>query len=83
MACLHLVNSERALAECLTVAADTDSVLLLAKAAGLALSEVDRPLMVLQDDLPSGTHLVDSVTPIDYAEFVALAAEHQPIITWR
>ncbi len=83
MACLHLVNSERALAACMTVAVEQDAILLLGPvAARLTVEDVDRPLLVLADDLPPGTSLEAGVQSIDYATFVSLAAAHQPIITW-
>ena len=83
MACLHLISGERALTECLTVAAEIDAILLLGRAAELAIGDVGRPLLVLEDDLAAEASCPDGMTPIDYAEFVALAADHQPIITWR
>jgi len=83
MACLHLVSSERALSECLTIAADSDTVLLLGRAAVAAVSDVSRDLLVLEDDSPAGVSCAGNVTPIGYARFVELAADHQPIITWR
>lgn len=83
MAILHLVNSEQALAECLSVAAAGDSVLLLGNAAVRAAASVNRTLLVLEDDLPPETLPAVSVMKIGYAEFVELATTHQPIVTWR
>ena len=83
MPCLHLVNSESALGQCLTVASEADHVLLLGTAAALASTQPVRPLLVLQDDIPEDLATAERVTPIDYAAFVDLAASHQPIITWR
>ncbi len=83
MPCLHLVSRAQALAECLSVAADEDSVLLLGKAALLADSGAGRALLVLEDEVPAGLSPTGSITLIDYSRFVELAATHQPIITWR
>ena len=81
MACLHLVSNASALAECLSIAAPDDSVLLLC--ASSAANEFERPLLVLKDDLPSGLSLKATVTAISYQEFVELAVNHRPIISWR
>lgn len=83
MACLHLISSEDALAECLEIAAAEDSLLLLGRAAAAADTDIGRQLLVLSEDVPGGVSPADSVTLIDYEAFVELTVRHQPIVTWR
>lgn len=83
MPCLHLVNSPQALSECLSLATDADSVLLIGAAAVAADQESARALLALKDDVPDGMTPAAKVSLIDYDRFVELAATHKPIITWR
>ena len=86
MATLHIVNRPRALASALEVAAADDPVLLIEDGVYAALTAESRDILVLEDDarargvaqrLPAGMRL------IGYAEFVDLAAEHSPIVSWN
>jgi len=83
MTCLHIISSERALAECLSVASEQDSLLLLGSAAALAGTDLGRSALALEDDLPDGMTPSESFTLIGYPEFVQLTERHNPIITWR
>ena len=88
MAALYLVNKAHALTGCLEVAASRDTVLLLEDGvyAGVAGVAPQRPLLVLEPDVTARGlrgRLAGNVTTVTDAGFVALVADHQPIVTWR
>lgn len=88
MAVLHLVNRASALADCLTVAAADDAVLLLQDGvyAAVAAQAPPRPLHALEPDVRArglAARLGGHVTVVDDAGFVALVEAHQPVVSWR
>ncbi len=85
MAALHLITHRQALGHCLTVAGDTDALLLLGDAAGAAPEAFRGRVFVLRDDLPAGAEadLPAACTAIGYPDFVRLVTEHGPIVSWR
>jgi tRNA 2-thiouridine synthesizing protein B len=94
---LHIVNKTISLASCLRVARDGDALLLIedgvyaatgaiAAQSGLGGEAAKRlKVYVLQPDLQArgmaGRH-IEAATPIDYAGFVDLVAEHSTNQTW-
>ena len=85
MAVLHLISQPSGLAPCLEIARATDKLLLLGDAAPLGLEGHERPLHVLADDLPAEHHaeVADDTELVDYATFVDLVVECQPVVSWR
>lgn len=82
MAALHVVTHADALSRCLEVAGPDDSILLIRTATnGLDASAHPR-LFVLVDDLATAIAPAEPARNVDYAGFVGLVTEHQPIITW-
>lgn len=88
MAALHLVNKARGLASCLEVAAPEDTILLLEDGvyAGISAAAPARLLCALAVDVKArglGNRLGGNVSLVSDAEFVALAVDHEPIVSWR
>lgn len=84
MAALHIINHPAALTECLTVARESDCILLIEEGVWALEQHCSRKLIALDEDLNSRNPVV-SVAPevVDYAGFVELATQHQPIVSWR
>ncbi|MEZ5561077.1 MAG: sulfurtransferase complex subunit TusB [Pseudomonadales bacterium] len=87
MPALHIVNQVAALADCLSVAGEDDSVLLIESAVYAAADPwQERPLFALAPDVQArGLHgrLGTAVTLVSDGAFVDLVAAHQPIVSWR
>lgn len=88
MTALHLVNKPAALQPCLTVAGADDAVLLLEDGvyAAVAALAPPRPVYVLEPDVTARgltDRLGEQTKLASDADFVALVAAHQPVITWR
>ena len=86
MATLHIVNKFAALESCLEVAAESDTVLLIEDGVYAAVGADDERFIVLSEDV-AARGLEDILSPefsrTDYAGFVKLAVDHQPIVSWR
>ena len=88
MATLHLVSTLAGLRPCLEVAADDDAILLIANGvyAAVPAAAPPRDLLALDADVAARglqRRLGERVRVVDDGEFVALAATHQPIVSWR
>jgi len=88
MATLHLVNHADALDDCLALAGTEDAILLLENGVYAALpgQAPQRPLHALDVDLRArgiAARVAEHVAVISDADFVALVAAHQPVVTWR
>ena len=88
MATLHMVSTAAALAPCLEVAADDDTILLLGNGVYAAVTALapSRALLALQADVTArglGRRLGQAVREIDEHELVTLAVAHEPIVSWR
>ena len=87
---LHLIFSERGLANCLAAlgARTADATLLLLQDAVYAATRVDPPLagcLVLEEDLALrgiGDRLQAPFHTVDRHGFVDLTAAHSPIVSW-
>ena len=87
MAVLHIVNRPAALDSCLGTASAEDVVLLIEDGvyAG-ASAEVERKLHAIDVDIRArglATRMNEQVVVVTYADFVRLAEEHTPAVTWR
>ncbi len=88
MSTLHVINKANALPACLSVAGAHDALLLIEDGvyAGTTARSPQRPLYALAADVDArglNERLGPSVTVISDAEFVQLAVDHQPIVSWR
>jgi len=86
MATLHIVNRPLALESCLELAAADDPVLLIEDGVYAALLPQSRELLMLDADAQVRgvkERLQAGVISIGYAEFVDLAAEHSPLVSWN
>ncbi len=88
MPTLHVINKANALPGCLSVAGTNDALLLIEDGvyAGTGPRSPQRPLYALAADVVArglGERLGPSVTVVTDAEFVQLAVDHQPIVSWR
>ena len=88
MSTLHIINKVSALPACLSVAGADDALLLIEDGvyAGTKARSPQRPLYALAADVGARgltERLGLSVQVISDAEFVQLAADHQPIVSWR
>ena len=88
MPTLHVINKTKALTGCLAIAGANDALLLIEDGvyAGTEARSPQRPLYALAADVIArglSERLAPSVTVINDAGFVALAVDHQPIVSWR
>ncbi len=88
MAALHLVNKAAALQQCLAVAGADDAVLLLEDGVYAVVASLarQRPVYVLEPDVTArglADRLGKQTNLASDADFVALVAAHQPVVTWR
>ena len=87
MAILHIVNRAATLGDCLKIAAATDAVLLIEDGvyAGRMQSSTQARVYALREDvLARGLtdRLAAHIYIVSYDEFVQLACDHQPIVSW-
>jgi len=85
MAALHIVNRPCALASCLEVAADADTILLIEDGVYAAAVTPGRTMRALRDDVLArglAERLAADVELADYDDFVGLVERHQPIVSW-
>ena len=85
MATLHIVNHPSAIADCLEVAGQNDTILLIEEGVRAATQAHGRDLVALSEDLASReiNVLAAGVETTDYPGFVDLVATHQPIVSWN
>ncbi len=86
MATLHIVNKSSALESCLETATTNDCVLLIEDAVYQAALHTGRPLLALRDDLDARgleSRIGKNISVVDYAGFVELVENHQPVVSWR
>ena len=86
MSVLHIVNRPAALPSCLLAAERSDAMLLLGDgvyAAGEArLAELPTVVAMAEDAAARGVSIAPPVAAASYADFVALAAQHDVSVTW-
>ncbi len=87
MAILHIVNRAATLGDCLKIVAATDAILLIEDGvyAGRMPSKTQARVYALREDvLARGLtdRLPADVDVVGYDEFVQLACDHQPIVSW-
>ncbi len=87
MAILHLVNRTAALQDCLKIAVADDAVLLIEDGVYAARAPTDtqaRVYALKEDVLARGLadRLATGINLVGYEEFVQLASDHQPIVSW-
>lgn len=87
MAVLHIVNRPAALDNCLGTAKVEDIVLLIEDGVYAGVSaNVKRELHAIDVDIRArgiATRMNEHVRVVSYADFVQLAEEHTPAVTWR
>jgi sulfur relay protein TusB/DsrH len=84
MAALHVVNRPEALAGCVAVAAERDTILLIEDGVYAAIPDHPKPaFLVLDDDAHArGIDPRAGMERISYRDFVELVATHQPVVSW-
>ena len=87
MAILHLVNRTAALQDCLKIAVADDAVLLIEDGvyAARAPTETQARVYALGEDVLArglANRLATGIKLVGYEEFVQLACDHQPIVSW-
>ncbi len=87
MAILHLVNRAATLGDCLKIVAATDAIILIEDGvyAGCMPSSTQTRVYALREDvLARGLteRLAPDIEVVGYDEFVQLACDHQPIVSW-
>ncbi len=87
MAILHLVNRTAALEDCVKIAVAKDAVLLIEDGvyAARAPTYTQARVYALREDVLArglADRLATGIDLIGYEEFVQLACDHQPIVSW-
>jgi tRNA 2-thiouridine synthesizing protein B len=88
MPTLHIINKASALSACLSIAAVEDALLLIEDGVYAATKSgaSQRPLYALEADVNArgiAALLGPSVRVVNDTDFVRLAVNHQPIVSWR
>jgi len=85
MATLHLISNVASLDSCLATAGNADSILLIEDGVYVGTQAHSRDLKAIDDDVRArglDGRLQPNTSVISYDDFVQLAVEHQPIVTW-